>query len=155
MNQKLTHTLVGIVAGLLVVATLAFAFVATGFSRAGARAPLVRPAIPRTAHPTGGSMAACVRCHAAGRDGLPRSHRSFGDVTCVTCHRVAPAAPGGAAAAGEDAGPVPHRLALPYDDCVGCHAIGGNRSMPADHVEYANGDCADCHEAQPAAEAQR
>jgi hypothetical protein len=151
MNQRLTHILVSIVATVLVVATLAFAFVVTAFSRSGAGLPLVRPAIPPVAHPSGGSMAACRRCHAAGKDGLPRGHRSYGEATCLTCHRLATVAAGETKPPRDEASRVPHGLALPYDDCVGCHAIGGNRSMPANHAEYANTECASCHEASPAA----
>jgi hypothetical protein len=126
--------------------------VVTNSSRPGAAARAARAAVPSVVHPTGASMGDCVRCHVPGRDDLPPSHGTFGAATCLTCHRVAPAAGARAAegSGGTDAGPVPHPVTVPHDDCVGCHAIGGNRSMPADHSEATNGDCADCHSA-PAA----
>lgn len=151
MNRGLTRLLVGIVATFVIVAVVAFAFVVTSFSKPGAGTAGSRSAIPSIVHPASASMADCVRCHALGPDGMPPNHGNFGAATCLTCHRIAPGAPSPASDGPEgEAGPVPHLLAAPYDDCAGCHAIGGNLSMPADHDGFANADCADCH-ANPAA----
>ena len=143
MNHRLTRVLVGIVATIVVVAAVAFGLADTGTGRSPAAATPARPTIPQVMHPVNGTMAGCVRCHGQVREGPHVSHRSFGASTCLTCHRVVPGR--AREARSKEAGAVPHGVALPYDDCVGCHAIGGNRSMPADHENAANGDCADCH----------
>jgi len=147
MNQRLTHILVGIVTVALIAATLAFGFVVTSFSRSGSEASLTRQAIPPIVHPVSGSMVACARCHEPGDDGTPANHLHYGAASCMTCHGVAPAAArnAGNAAGDGDPAPVPHPVTARYDDCAGCHAIGGNLGMPADHEGLTNGDCADCH----------
>jgi hypothetical protein len=153
MNHRLTHMLVGIVAATLIVAMIAFSLVVTVFSRSGAETLAFRPAVPRIVHPTGQRMADCVRCHLSGRAGMQRSHATYGGTTCLTCHRGAPVAMRKAVEGAKDATPgaMPHPAILPYDDCVGCHAAGGNLGMPDDHAEYANDTCTGCH-AGPAAE---
>jgi hypothetical protein len=40
---------------------------------------------------------------------------------------------------------VPHPVAAPYDNCVACHAIGGNLGMPQDHADHTNDACGACH----------
>lgn len=180
MNYRLTHTLVGIVTVALISAAIAFSFVVTAYNRAGAEAPESRSAIPTIGHPVDDSMADCARCHVPGQDGLPPSHATYGAATCLTCHPVAEASPledeGAAstalpagtqspeatapAAAGQategpqeaQAGPVPHPAVESYVNCVDCHAIGGNLSMPQDHAGYTNEVCTGCHTG-PAAEA--
>jgi hypothetical protein len=178
MNYRLTHTLVGIVATALVVATLGFSFVITGFVRAGGESHVRQAAIPPIAHPVNESMADCDRCHTPDQEGMPRSHALYNVDTCLTCHHVAsvseleqgratstaapaatqspvaatPAAAGpvptgqsGEESSQVQAGPVPHPIVAPYDDCVGCHAIGGNLSMPESHASYTNATCTNCH----------
>jgi cytochrome c553 len=149
MNRRLTHILVLIVTLTVIVASLAFSFAVTASRHTGT--PATRPAIPPIAHPVEASMADCRRCHVPGPGGTPPSHATYGIATCGTCHRVASArelrreerALGSEGAQGPR--PVPHPAAAPYDDCVGCHAIGGNRSMPQDHADYANDACSGCH----------
>lgn len=172
MNRRLTHILVSIVAAALIVASVAFGLVATRSGRAGAGKPSARSVIPLIAHPVNDSLGSCLHCHVPGPDGTPPSHKTYGDATCLTCHEVAPAgalmthgrdsvathgvtrspasqqatAPAPAATDQEPvAGPIPHVLVGPYEDCVACHAIGGNLSMPGTHSGYTNGDCTSCH----------
>jgi hypothetical protein len=166
VNHRIAHTLVGIVAAVLVVAAVLFGLVSASLTRGGARTPAVRSAIPPVVHPVNESMAGCARCHMPGHDGMPPSHSSYGVATCLTCHQTAPdgaiehraaasappaetPAPGtgqpAEARAEPSAGPVPHAVAKPYDDCVGCHAIGGGRSMPEDHAGIGREDCSGCH----------
>lgn len=151
MNHRLTHALVGIVAAAMIVATIGFSLVVTTLGRSNAETPAVRAVIPRVVHPASERMADCVRCHVPGRNGTLRGHATYGAATCLTCHQVAPAATGKATdEPGEaPAGQVPHRIVAPYADCVGCHAIGGNLSMPRDHAGHTNEDCTGCH-ANPA-----
>ena len=42
---------------------------------------------------------------------------------------------------------MPHPVGARYDDCAGCHVIGGNLGMPEDHVDQTNETCIDCHAA--------
>jgi hypothetical protein len=149
MNYRLTHTLVGIVTLSLISAAIAFSFVVTASNRAGAEAPESRSAIPAIGHPVDDSMADCVRCHVPGQDDLPPSHATYGVTACLTCHQVAEATEGSQET---QAGPVPHPVVEPYGNCVDCHAIGGNLSMPQDHAGYTNEVCTNCHTG-PAAEA--
>jgi hypothetical protein len=170
MNRRLTHILVSIVTVALIVATLVFGLVQTRSGRAGMHTS-VASVIPLIAHPVNDSLMSCVHCHRPGPEGTPPRHASYTAATCLTCHEVAPAAaivrhraaplaprdtarspeasPTQAAspATKEEpvAGPIPHALGAPYEDCVACHAIGGNLSMPGNHSSYANPDCTHCH----------
>lgn len=147
MNRKLTHMLVGIVTATLVLAAVLFSLGATAHGRSTGGARAAWPALPRIAHPVKARMAECGRCHGSGKYAAPRNHRFYDAGTCLTCHRVAPPVKGRVVEGHEEgeAGPVTHPVTAPYDDCVGCHAIGENLSMPEDHGDYANGECGDCH----------
>jgi hypothetical protein len=122
--------------------------------------------IPLISHPVNEQMADCTRCHIAGDGGMPASHTTYGVNTCLTCHVEAPqtalAEPAAPAAEQDEAAepadqpagspaPIPHPAAEPYTNCVACHAIGGNRGMPENHVTYSNAQCTNCH-AGPSAE---
>jgi hypothetical protein len=160
MHHKITHAMVGIVAISLVVAAVVFGVVVNAANRATGGTPVAvaRPVIPSISHPVNESMADCVHCHVAAQGDMPPSHNTYGAGTCLTCHQVAPAGTELGAdqaeqpSAGQKAAPVPHPAAEPYTDCVGCHAIGGNLSMPNNHASYANEACTGCHTG-PAAEA--
>jgi hypothetical protein len=147
MNRRLTRTLVGIVTAVLVVASVAFGIVVSTHGGANAKTPRARSVIPAVEHPTDGSMADCAGCHAADQGGMPRSHLSYSAATCLTCHLIAAAPPAEAIKENSTgpAGPVPHSLTGPYRNCVGCHVIGGRRSMPKDHDFFDNRDCTNCH----------
>jgi len=155
MNRRLTHILVSIVTIALIVATVAFGLVETRSGRAGVHTS-VRSVIPLIAHPVNDSLMSCVGCHRPGPEGTPPSHASYTAATCLTCHEVAPAAAivrHRAAPAMEQervARPIPHAPGAPYEDCVACHAIGGNLGMPGNHSGYANTDCTHCHAGSPA-----
>jgi hypothetical protein len=145
MNRRLTYILVVLVTVVLVVAAVAFSIVVTSSSRADAESQSVRPAVPLIAHPAKDRMADCARCHASGRVAMPGNHATYGAGACLTCHRTGPRSKGKSVEGRKEAEPVPHPVALPYDDCVGCHAIGDNLGMPADHADYVNEDCTGCH----------
>jgi hypothetical protein len=174
MHHKITHAMVGIVAGALVLAAILFSLIIGAMRAADTGVAQARAVIPAISHPVDESMADCTRCHATSR--LPRSHASYGAGTCLTCHQVAASHPSAAAAAasgaqtatdarpaataasgqaaqpeatpvpaGPRAAPVPHPAGMPYTNCVVCHAIGGNQSMPDNHKDYANESCTGCH----------
>src|SRR4030095_8946523 len=145
VNRRLTHFLVSIVGAALIVATWAFSLVATRSGRAGVEKPAFRSVIPLIAHPVNDSLVSCVHCHVSGPGGTPRSHATYVVATCLTCHKVAPVGTlmhrGPATDHASVAGPIPHVLVAPFENCVACHAIGGNLSMPGNHSGYTNGDC--------------
>jgi hypothetical protein len=151
--------MVGIVAGALLIAAILFGVVVNAANRASAaEASARRPVIPPISHPVNESMADCVRCHVAGQGGgMPASHNTYGAGTCLTCHQVAaPAAAAPAEQAAQPSGeakpaPVPHPVVEPYANCLACHVIGGNLSMPANHAAYGGETCTGCH-AGPSAE---
>ena len=145
MNRRLTRLLVGLVATVVIAATVAFSYVVTTPSRSGGVTREARSLIPLIVHPANESLANCARCPAPDRGGEPPNHATYEVATCRTCHSVAPARPlerGGSASA---PAPVPHPVVAPYDGCVGCPAVGGNLSMPGDHVDYAGDACGGCH----------
>lgn len=154
MHYRITHAMVGFVAGALVIATILFAIVISiALDPLTGTEAAARPVIPPITHEVNESTADCAGCHVVGRGGMPPSHATYGADTCLTCHEVGePPAGGEAEAAGQAAAAVPHPVAGPYANCVGCHAIGGNRSMPDNHASFTNATCAGCH-ATPAAEA--
>jgi hypothetical protein len=153
MNHRITHAMVGVVAGALIIAALAFSLVVIAANgRAATETAIGRaPVIPLISHPVNESMSDCTRCHVASEGALPASHTTHGASTCLTCHAEAsrsalvgpkqPATP--AIAPGPK--PIPHPVGEPYTDCVACHAIGGNRGMPENHVDFTNGQCSSCH----------
>jgi hypothetical protein len=167
MHHKITHVMVGIVAGAFLIAAAVFGLVTllNDSAEAGA-APATttarRAVIPSIAHPVNDAMSACKSCHIVGEGGMPASHNTYGENTCLTCHAVASAeelaaieAAREAAQSGEQgqtpapgaAAAIPHPVGDAYNNCVGCHAIGGNRGMPENHAAYTNEMCANCHPA--------
>lgn len=77
-----------IVGLLLLLATAGFTLRVTARGGAGAIG-----AIPPVSHAVDESTADCASCHEVGEEGLPRSHRTYHVPTCLTCHRLSPAAP--------------------------------------------------------------
>lgn len=174
MHHKITHAMVGIVAGAFIVAAVVFGLV-TLLADKGAEAGAVarQPVIPLIAHPVNEAMADCATCHTVGAGGMPPSHGTYGPGTCLTCHAVASeeelaareaaraeqAAQGQAAGQGQassqNGAAIPHPAGDAYANCAGCHAIGSNRGMPENHASYTNEMCVNCHVAvgaeQPAA----
>jgi hypothetical protein len=153
MNHRITHAMVGVVAGAVIIAALAFSFVAIAAnSRAATETAIGRaPVIPLISHPVNESMSDCTRCHVASEGALPASHTTYGANTCLTCHVEAPRSalvgpkPLATPAAAQGPAPIPHPVGEPYVDCVVCHAIGGNRGMPENHAGFTNGQCSGCH----------
>jgi len=153
MHQGLTRRLLAIVTIIMLVATMAFGLAVTAVRRADPGARVARAAIPSVVHPTGQSMSECTRCHAAGGEGLPRNHATFALSTCLTCHHPAatgPERPERRTSNGSPA-PLPHPDMKPYDECIGCHAIGGNFGMPESHAVFTIETCTACHRSSAAA----
>jgi hypothetical protein len=156
--------MVGIVAGVFLVAAVIFGLI-TLLSQPEAEASQVarRAVIPNIAHPVNEQMSDCASCHVVGPGGMPASHSTYSQNTCLTCHAVATeeelaaieaarqeqAAQEGAEQqpAGAVASAIPHPVGEAYANCVACHAIGGNRGMPENHAGYTNEMCVNCHPA--------
>jgi hypothetical protein len=148
MNHRLTRRLLAIVTIVMLVATMAFALAVTAGRSAVPGAPAARAVIPSIVHPTSQRMTECTRCHTAGSDRAPRNHTTYALSTCLTCHRVAETRPERPARQTEPGTPptLPHPSVKPYDECTGCHAIGGNLGMPQDHADFTIDTCTTCHE---------
>lgn len=167
MHHKITHAMVGIVAAAFVIVAAIFGLVTllNNSAEAGeATASARRPVIPSIAHPVNEANSACKTCHVVGEGGMPASHNTYGENTCLTCHVVASpeelaaieaARAAEAAQSGEQgqapapgaAAAIPHPVGGAYANCVGCHAIGSNRGMPENHASYTNEMCVNCHPA--------
>jgi hypothetical protein len=166
MHHKITHAMVGIVAAAFLIAAALFGVV-TLLNQPEVEAAQVarRPVIPLIAHPVNDEMSACASCHVVGEGGMPASHNTYSEATCLTCHAVASAeelaareaaraeeAAASQAEQGQTPAPgaataIPHPVGAAYENCVGCHAIGSNRGMPENHAGYTNEMCVQCHAA--------
>ncbi len=86
MNHRIVSAVIGLVLVLFAGSAVLFGLGMT--PHAAAPTPLgARPA----SHETTGAYASCRDCHAPGgaAPALPPTHRSFGDGTCLDCHRPA------------------------------------------------------------------
>lgn len=165
MHHKITHAMVGIVAGAFLIAAAVFGLL-TLLDQPDAEASQVarRPVIPSIAHPVNEAMSDCASCHVVAPGGMPANHARYGQNTCLTCHaeateeelaaieaaRQEQAAQEGAGEPQPAAGiasAIPHPVGQAYANCVACHAIGGNRGMPENHASYTNEMCVNCHPA--------
>ena len=134
MTHKIVSIVVGLVLLLFVGAALAFAW------SVSARAPerIGGPAAPAIPHPVDQATASCGQCHTVAAGTLPVTHRDFPTSSCEACHDALPTTR------------VPHATTGLEDNCVLCH---GDPSlplgMPASHLSYRVTRCAFCHAADP------
>lgn len=159
MHHKITHAMVGIVVGAFVILAAVFGLVSILNGGDAEAAAAGRPVIPPIAHPVNKQMSDCAACHAVGEAGMPASHATYGQNTCLTCHAVASEEELAARDAarqqeaqeartgGQGPSAIPHPAGEAYAKCVACHALGGNRGMPENHASYANEMCTSCHSA--------
>jgi hypothetical protein len=152
--------MVGVVAGAFLVAVVIFGLVTLLDQPDAEAAPVARrPVIPSIAHPVNEQMSDCASCHVVGPGGMPASHSTYGQNTCLTCHSEATEeelaaieaarqeSAGEQQPAGGLASAIPHPIGEAYANCVACHAIGGNRGMPENHASFTNEMCVNCHAA--------
>jgi hypothetical protein len=164
VHHKITHAMVGIVAGTFLIAAAIFGLLTLLDQPDAAAAQVARQAVvPSIAHPVNAPMSDCASCHAVGPGGMPANHSTYGQNTCLTCHAVATEEELAALEAARQelaaqegtgqqpsasvASAIPHPVAEAYANCVACHAIGGNRGMPENHASYTNEMCVNCHAA--------
>ncbi len=104
------------------------------------------PQFPAIPHPLEGRDD-CLSCHGpSGVKPTPSDHKGRTNGVCRDCHQPLEAK-------SEQAGPtipipfIPHVL-VGRKDCLSCHALGGVKPMPENHVGRNNDICLNCHVTQ-------